>query len=109
MEMSQSEMEERFKKADERMFQLEKDIAFFESFMTRYASAVENKKEIDAFYYQDSYLKELAELEKNDSANYWSASEDGIWNLGIDFHSVRMKMLKMLTDDLYQDTLIIEK
>lgn len=109
MQNQLSEIQERFKKADERMRQLEEDIAFLESVLTKYAAAVENKKEIDAFYYSDSYLKDLEVLDKNELANYGSASEDGIWNLGIEFQSVRIKLLKILTDDLYADTLRIEK
>ena len=51
----------------------------------------------------------LAKLEKENLDNYWSASEDGIWNMTLDFRSTRIKMLKMLTDNIYDDTLIFEK
>lgn len=103
------EIQKRFAEADERMHQLEQDIEFFEQFLSRYPSAIENINKLEAFYSNQSYLSDKAALEKEKQDNYWSASEDGIWNMTIDFRSTRAKMLKMITDNIVDDTLIIEK
>ena len=103
------EIRKRFKEADERMHQLEQDLEFFESFLSRYAGAIENVRRLEDFYHNLSYMADLTELEKENQADYWSASEDGIWNMTIDFRSTRAKMLKLITDDIFDDTLIIER
>lgn len=103
------EIQKRFAEADKRMHQLEQDIEFFEQFLSRYPSAIENINKLEAFYSNQSYLSDKAALEKEKQDNYWSASEDGIWNMTIDFRSTRAKMLKMITDNIVDDTLIIEK
>lgn len=103
------EIEKKFKMTDEKMHQMKKDIDFFECFLSKYANAVTNIKEIEEFYYSDSYRDDLATLEKEKLDKYWSTGQDGIWNLGIEFRSVRIKLLKMLTDNIYEETLKIEK
>lgn len=103
------EIQKRFAEADKRMHQLEQDIEFFEQFISKYPSAIENINKLEAFYTDQSYLSDKAALEKEKQDNYWSASEDGIWNMTIDFRSTRAKMLKMITDNIVDDTLIIEK
>lgn len=103
------EIEEKFKEADKKMHQMQEDLDFFEEFLSRYPEAVKNINEIEDFYFNPSYLEDLKTLEKENKDQYWSTSEDGIWNLGIDFRSIRVKLLKMLADNIYDDTLKIEK
>lgn len=102
-------IQKKFKEADERMHQLEQDIEFFETFLSRYTDAIENVRHLEGFYHNHSYLTNLAALEKEKLDNYWSASEDGIWNMTIDFRSTRVKMLKLIADNIFDDTLKIEK
>lgn len=103
------EIEKKFKMTDKRMHQMEKDIDFLERVLSGYAKAVKNIKEIEEFYFGDSYMDDLAIMEREKLDKYWSASQDGIWNLGIEFRSVRIKLLKMLTDNIFEETLIIQK
>lgn len=103
-----SEIQKKFKVTDEKMHQLEKDLKILEEFLTKYPSIIENLQEIEDYYFSEEYRKDLAELEKEKSDHYWSASEDGIWNLGIEFRSLRIQILKQLMDHLYKDTLKIE-
>lgn len=109
MQNNISEIEKRFKMTDKRMHQMEKDIDFLERVLSRYVKAVANIKEIEEFYFGDSYMDDLAIMKKEKLDNYWSASQDGIWDLGIEFRSVRIKLLKMLTDNIFEETLIIQK
>ncbi len=104
-----AEIQEKFKKTDERMHQMQNDIEFFESFLSRYAEAVKNIAEVEEFYFSDSYMQEMEILRNDNLDQYWSTSEDGIWNLGIEYRSVRIKLLKMLTDSIYNETLRIDK
>ncbi len=103
------EIENKFKMTDKKMHQMKEDIDFLESILSKYANAVTNIKEIEEFYYSNSYVDDLATMEKEKFDQYWSTSEDGIWNLGIEFRSVRIKLLKMLPDNIYEDTLKIQK
>ncbi|HRO84260.1 MAG TPA: DUF4298 domain-containing protein [Niabella sp.] len=103
------EIEKKFKMIDEKMHQMKKDIDFLERFLFKYAYAITNLKEIEEFYYSDSYMNDLAIMEKGILDKYWSASQDGIWNMGIEFRSVRIKLLKMITDHIYEETLKIQK
>ena len=109
MQENIQDIQKRFKEADERMHQLEQDIEFFETFLSRYADAIENVRQLEGFYHNTSYLADLAALEKEKLDNYWSASEDGIWNMTIDFRSTRVKILKLIADNIFDDTLKIEK
>jgi len=103
------EIEKKFKMTDEKMHQMKKDIDFLESFLSKYANAIKNIKEVEEFYYSDSYMNDLAIMEKEKPDKYWSASQDGIWNMGIEFRSVRIKLLKMITDNIYEETLKIQE
>lgn len=103
-----SEIQRKFKVTDDKMHQLEKDLKILEEFLTKYPSIIENLQEIEDYYFSEEYRKDLTELEKEKSDHYWAASEDSIWNLGIEFRSLRIRILKQLMDHLYDDTLKIE-
>lgn len=103
------EIEKEFKLIDEKMHQMKKDIDFFERFLSKYANAITNIKEIEEFYYSDSYMDDVEIMEKEKPDKYWATSQDGIWNLGIEFRSVRIKLLKIITDNIYEETLKMQK
>lgn len=103
-----SDIEKKFAETDERMHQLEADLKELERFFKRYPSIVKNLKEVENFYYSDTYRANMDKLTKEQLDKYWSTGEDGIWNLGIEYRSIRIKILKMLIDDLHDSTLKIE-
>lgn len=99
-----SDIEKKFAETDERMHQLEADLKELEQFLKRYPKMIKNLNEIEGFYYSDEYRTAMAELTQEQLDKYWSTGEDGIWNLGIEYRSIRIKILKMLMDDLYSFT-----
>lgn len=52
MQENTQDIQKKFKEADERMHQLERDIEFFENFLSRYANAIENIRQLEDFYQQ---------------------------------------------------------
>lgn len=103
-----SDIEKKFAETDEKMHQLEADLKELEHFLKKFPSILKNLNEIEDFYYSDEYRTAMSELSQEQLDKYWSTGEDGIWNLGIEYRSIRIKILKMLMDDLYDSTLKIE-
>lgn len=92
-----------FAEADKRMIQAEKDLKTLEAFREEYKRIMKNMNELSNFYFRRDWLEKRTKLEEADMAEYGAASEDGIWNLHAEFHSQRILMLKLISDDIYNE------
>lgn len=100
-------IEKQFKAIDDKMFQVEKDFEAMKILLNKLDTITEDIRTIEDFYHHEDYQQNMALLEENNKNNYWSGSQDGIWNLGIEYRSLRVQLLKKLMDNVYEDTLKI--
>lgn len=98
------QIKKEFAEADKRMEQAEKDLKALESFREEYKRIMENMRELTDLYFHRNWLEKKYFLEEAGQAEYGAASEDGIWNLHAEFHSQKINMLKLVSDDIYNDT-----
>lgn len=105
--MSSQELEKykkEFAAADLKMLQAEEDLDKLNEFMENYEAMMENLHQLAEFYFKGNWVEKREMLEEAGMANYGSASEDGIWNLVVEFQGEKIRLLKLLTDDIYRDT-----
>lgn len=93
-----------FAAADVRMLQAEEDLDKLNEFMENYESMMENLHQLSEFYFKGNWNEKREMLEEANMANFGSASQDGIWNLVAEFQGEKIRLLKLLTDDIYKDT-----
>lgn len=96
-------IKEEFAAADRRMLQAEKDLDKLQDFIESFEAMSDNPRRLADFYYNQNWVEKREALEKAGIANYGSASEDGIWNLNIEFQAEKISLLKTITDDIYKD------
>lgn len=93
-----------FAAADLKMLQAEKDLDKLNEFMSNYESMIQNIHELTDFYFNQNWREKVELLEKENMANYGSTSQDGIWNLHVEFQAEKIRLLKLISDDIYRDT-----
>lgn len=105
--MSSQELEKikaEFAAADQKMMQAEEDLDKLYEFMENYGAMIENLHQLSEFYFKGNWNEKREMLEEVGIANFGSASQDGIWNLVTEFQGEKIRLLKILTDDIYRDT-----
>ncbi|MBS9766498.1 MAG: DUF4298 domain-containing protein [Flavobacteriaceae bacterium] len=89
---------ERLQKIEELLEQTEKDNKKLEEFLKVFKKIVKNQKKLDDYYTND-YLEDFDNPDfKN--APYRILDEDSIWNSLTDFYSLRIELLKKITESL---------
>lgn len=96
-------IKEEFEAADVRMKQAEKDLETLQKFIDDYPRMMENIDRLTDFYFNRNWLEKKNILEEAKMAEYGSASEDGIWNLHLEFQTEKIRLLKLLADDFYKN------
>ncbi len=93
-----------FAAADQKMLQAERDLEKLQMFMEEFQQMSENLNQLADFYYNQNWLEKKEALEKAGMASFGSASQDGIWNLHVEFRAEKVNLLKQITDDIHKDT-----
>ncbi len=94
------EIKANFKKTDEILFQTEKEFKAIEQISQRLKEFSEKMEILEKFYFDDDWQKDRELLKKHNQDNFYSASEDGIWNLSVAYREERIKIIKQLVQEL---------
>ncbi len=94
------QIKENFKEIDKVLFQAEKDFKEIEKISQTLEEFSEKIKILEEFYFNEDWLKGREELRKQNQDNFYSASEDGIWNLSVAYREERIKIIKQLVQEL---------
>lgn len=91
-----------FTEMDKRLSTAHSDLSEIKSFIKRLSEIQENMQVLEDFSRTDEWMEGYNELHKLfPDEVFESAGEDGIWDASQEFHFLKIKLMKILSDDLY--------
>ncbi len=93
------EIKANFKELDKLLLETEKEFKEIKKIRQKIKQFSKKMKILEEYYHTD-WLKDRELLQKKNEDKFYSTSEDAIWNLSVDYHQEKIKIIKQLVKEL---------
>lgn len=94
-------LEELFAETDQQVLDAQKSIKYVEGFVDNFQKIRELIESLEEFYFSGDWQEGRDKLEEAGlEHDFLSTGQDEIWNVHVAFHSLKLKLLKEVTESL---------
>lgn len=99
--VTKKELVQAFTLADKKLETAQRDLDYLKTFIARFPEIIDNFSRIEEFYHSEIWMQGHESLSRLSADRHFaSAGEDSIWDASQQFYFYKLKLLKLLSDDL---------